>query len=111
MTGRIRPSAYPLRHAENNTRNVVATDDKKEKVFSSADTDSRWVGDLITVHAVNVKSSCFKCPLMREEQKTVCMGARQQKLFLMIDVYGVTYGAWSETKRPFANAKKKYSAV
>ncbi len=109
MADRIRPSVYPLRRAENNTRNVVATDDKKGKVFSSADADSRWVGDLITVNAVNVNSSCFKCPPMREE-KTVCMGARQQKLFLMIDVYGVTYGAWSTTKRPFANAKN-YNAV
>ncbi len=68
LADRIRPSAYPLRHAENNTRNVFAADDKKGTVFSIVAADSRWVGDLITLHAVNVNSSCFKCPLMREEK-------------------------------------------
>ncbi len=48
-------------------RIVVATDEKG-KVFSIVDTDSRWVGDHITVNAVNVNSSCFKCPLLGEEK-------------------------------------------
>ncbi len=46
---------------------MVATDEKV-KVFSIIDTDSRWVEDPIALHAVNVNSSCFKCPFMGKEK-------------------------------------------
>ncbi len=74
------------------------------EVFSSADTDSRWVGDLITVNAVNVNSSCFKCPLLGEE-KNCLRGCPTTSGFFMIDVYRVTY----EARKTLDYSKKAYS--
>ncbi len=88
----------PIRIAYDSPRNVVSTD-KKEKPFSIADADSRWVCDPITLHAVNVNSSCFKCPLITKKRKNGPVCATNSK----IDVYGVIYGTWSRTRRSVEN--------